>query len=93
LVPASDSSVDAVGIGAFDGSLEIDARAGQALGELATKRSTTKEADFGVSRPIEPDSHPGVLVAALIVEHEVDELGGRDPGLDRIASQNASSGD
>ena len=33
---------------------------------------------------IEPDPHPGVLVAAVVVEDHVDDLASRDLGLDRI---------
>src|SRR5271155_5714046 len=38
--------------------------------------------------PFEPGPHLGVLVAAVIVEDDVDELAGRDLCLDRVEEAN-----
>src|SRR5215469_16736005 len=88
-----------VGLGeeALDGGLEIDERSEHTALEPASAE-LGKEALDGIEpggrgwrvmehkagMSIEPDPHPGVLVAAVVVEDHVDDLASRDLGLDRI---------
>jgi hypothetical protein len=38
--------------------------------------------------PVEPGTHPGVLVGGVIVEDDLDDLAEGDVGFDRIEKEN-----
>ena len=86
---------------AVDGGLEIDNRMEDAafeaafgqFGEEAFDRIEPGGRGRGVMEdkagvPVEPGADPGVLVGGVVVEDDVDDLAGRDVGVDRIEEAN-----
>src|SRR5207248_1781287 len=92
-----------VGLGkeALDGGLEIDERSEHptlqsSLAQLGEEARDRIEPGGGFRRvvehqagmAIEPGAHLGVIMAAVIVEDDVDELAGPGLGLDRVEGAN-----